>query len=171
MATQRFVMALVGAVSLVVAVACGGGGGGGSNSPAVIAAPPDSIDKYVGNWVDACEPLTTATFAIDSVVIAKKTNASAVLLTTSREFNNATCQGTPTALDSLTSTLTINGTKTVTGLSPGTTVVADKVLFGTVTAVIYIDNNQQYFGNPTASVDPEGYPNTLYTSSEFTKVP
>jgi len=129
--------------------------------------PPDAADKYVGTW-KACHASNPGGFDLESLVVTK-TGANSVKVNWSDTYYaNAICTGTPTGSENGVATVTIVGTKLIGANT------ADKIDIYP-TGVSALEKNVQLIVNGKmtsgvvasdgGTVDAEGYPNTLDSSS------
>lgn len=140
------------AVSAAVLVACGGGD---DTEPSTAS----TVDKYIGTWSDACDKgsqvVLTVTKTSDTVA-----NVKSVIT----DYSDASCTVSPVVYETITGTMTIVGSKAISG---GITV--DKIDSNVVSTIdgaatgkeiIKVSGNQLETGTD-APLDAEGYPNQL----------
>jgi hypothetical protein len=136
----------------------------------------DLSAKYVGTWVSGCEISNTgADFSFIRTTVITRTAANVLSYSSnSMQYSGRVCSGTgtrPVGADGLpiptrVATININGQKT---LATGETVEKFVATSGTTTVkeVAYLTDTTLTLGNVAAgaSLDVDGYPNTLEASS------
>jgi hypothetical protein len=145
--------------------------------PASGSAPvADLSAKYVGTWVSGCEISNTgADFSFIRTAVITRTAANVLSYSSSSmQYSGLVCSGTGTRpldinampIPARVATLSINGQKT---LATGEVVEKFVATSGTTTVkeVAYLTETTLTLGNVAAgaSLDVDGYPNTLETSS------
>jgi hypothetical protein len=151
---------------LTILAACGGGSdradgptGDGPGAPGTA----DAVDKYAGSWV-ACFPDAGAGSTRELLVISKTGAATGSFSIAATHFPGAGCTGTSSGTDGEAGSLTIVGTKTVSGET------VDKVntLEGGVsgkTILAVLPDGTLHTGrdrnDPEFRADAEGFPESL----------
>lgn len=164
--------------------ACGGGGGDAdtsATSPIEATPAPDPVDKYVGRWVDACDLIwdvgqhpsyPDGLSEAEDITIGKVSASDYGIVTVERTYHNTTCAGSPTGEKTILGAAQIRGSKTV---ASGT---VDKVLHeqdGTAQKLItqVVDGRLYTTGatRPGITLDAEGYPDSMVTTSFLIPMP
>ena len=119
-------------------------------------------DQFAGQWVLACSvqeegPGTSTIYRLS----ATKVSGSLMnIISTTEDFNNESCTGTPSRTDVAPGTLTFLDTTSVLGK---TVHRADQSVNGTLLrkTLLYVDGNRAFFGSQSSARDSRGYPTAL----------
>jgi hypothetical protein len=155
-------------------------GGGGASSPTgdLSAGITPMFDKYVGNWASDCQ-LAVGGSEMENVTYTKISGNTLDASSSVKFFAVNNCTGAFTTT-TYSYTMRFDGTK-VAGENVNGPIVVDKVTLTISTGQTYRDiawvftngtfRNEIYTGNGSAgaSVDSEGYPNSLEMSASLAR--
>jgi hypothetical protein len=152
--------------------ACGGGGSSADANKLPLGSNP-TLDKYAGNWASDCE-ITTGGSEKEDVSYTKVSDDTLSASSSVKVYTTRNCTG-PSTSTAYSGSLRFDGTKAA-GQNANGPIVVDKVTITLPDGSAFKDiywvfqngtfRNEIYTGNVSngASVDPEGFPNSLEMS-------